>query len=366
MKHKIDQPVTRPVLGLLTRRGFLYSSAAATLIAARSAWAADYPRLSGRTVTMVIGSDLGGGYDLFGRILARHLELNVKDLRINIENIGQAGGKLAAKTLQEGPTDGSMIAVAPSGLLSAQFLDDEGVAYDIATWSWLGKLTAESRIFIKGPGANFTGILDLQADRAPATLSVRSTSSFAYYETMWINAMLRTHIKPVPGYKGGEKEAAVISGEIMMTTASYPDDLKTLQAPGIEIVLRVNDTKLPAPYDKAPTLSALRGNSRSYEPVARFLEANYELARLIAAPPKTEANVLADWQAAFDATVASPAFLADAQKLNINVQPMSGPPLAKRIGEMLADETTLRTQLQSALDCGKALAEGHGGACQQS
>jgi tripartite-type tricarboxylate transporter receptor subunit TctC len=259
-----------------------------------------------------------------------------------------------------------MIAIAPSGLMSAQFLDDEGVAYDVATWSWLGKLTTESRLFLKGPGANFTGILDLQADRAPATLSVRSTSSFAYYETMWINAMLRTHIKPVPGYKGGEKEAAVISGEIMMTTASYPDDLKILQSPGIEVALRVNDTKLPAPYDKAPTLVALRGYSHSYDAVARFLEANYELARWVVAPPKVEPGVLADWQAAFDATVASPAFTADANKLNIDVQPMSGVPLAKRITEMLADEKTLRVQLQSALDCGKALAEGLGGACRQS
>jgi tripartite-type tricarboxylate transporter receptor subunit TctC len=356
----------KPAFGPLTRRGFLYSSAAVAMSAARPVWAADYPHLSGRTVTMVIGSDLGGGYDLFGRVLARHLELAVKDLRVNIQNVGQAGGKLAAKMVQEGPTDGSMIAVAPSGLMSAQFLEDEGVAYDVATWSWLGKLTAESRLFLKGPGANFTGILDLQADRAPATLSVRSTSSFAYYETLWINAMLRTHIKPIPGYKGGEKEAAVVSGEIMMTTASYPDDLKIMESPGIEVALRVNDTKLPAPYDKAPTLNALRGASHSYDGVARFLEANYELARWVVAPPNVEAGVLEDWRAAFDATVVSPAFLADTGKLDIAVQPMSGAPLAQRITDMLADQKSLRAELQAALNCGKALSEGQGGACRQS
>jgi len=362
MRETRDKPAFPP----LTRRGFLYSAAAAAMTAARPAWAADYPKLTGRTVTMVIGSDLGGGYDLFGRVLARHLEFTVKDLRVNIQNVGQAGGKLAAKMVQEGPTDGSMIAVAPSGLMSAQFLEDEGVAYDVATWSWLGKLASESRLFIKGPGANFTGILDLQADRAPATLSVRSTSSFAYYETLWINAMLRTHIKPVPGYKGGEKEAAVVSGEIMMTTASYPDDLKTLQAPGVEIALRVNDTPLPAPYDQAPTLAALRGNDHSYQGVARFLEANYELARWVVAPPKMDPDVLADWRAAFDATVAAPTFIADARKLDIEVQPMSGADLAKRITELLADKQVLRAELQAALDCGKALSEGLGGACHQS
>ena len=362
MSQEEGQPARRP----LSRRIFLWSGAAFAAGAACPAWAGDYPHLSGRTVTMIIGSDLGGGYDLFGRVLARHLELTVKDLRINIQNVGQAGGKLAAKMVQEGPSDGSMIAVAPSGLMSAQFLDDEGIAYDIATWSWLGKLTSETRVFLKGPGADFGSILELRADRKPATLSVRSTSSFAYYETLWINAMLGTRIAPVPGYKGGEKEAAVVSGEIMMTTGNYPDDLATIRAPGIEIVLRVNDTKLPAPYDKAPTLAQLRGSDRRYDGAARFLEANYELARWVVAPPNMEPAILADWRAAFDATVADPRFIAEARKLNIDVQAMSGGELTKRITDLLADREALRAELQAALDCGKALSEGSSAACPQS
>ena len=113
-------------------------------------------------------------------------------------------------------------------------------------------------------------------------------------------------------------------------------------------------------------MATLRGNDRSYDLVARFLEANYELARWVVAPPRMEPDVLADWRAAFDATVAAPTFVADANRLSIDVLPMSGVDLAKRVTDLLADQKTLRAELQAALDCGKALSEGLGGACRQS
>lgn len=351
----------------LSRRLFLASSLAAAGLSLDATQAkADFPKLADRTATFLIGSDLGGGYDLFGRLLARHLERAVPGLRLNVQNVGKAGGKLCAKMIQEGPSDGSVIAFPPVSLLTAQFLDEEGIAYDIGTWRWIGKLASEARLLIKGPSAKFASILDLRGAGEPATLSVRSTSSFAYYEALWVNAMLGTRIKPIPGYKSGEKEVAMMSGEVMMTTGNYPDDLQTLKAPGVEVILRINDAAVPSPFDKAPTLADLRGGDQRYGLLADFLNANYELGRWVTAPPSIEADVLAEWRAAFDATIVKPDFIEEARRLDIELVTMPGAELERRIGGILADQHKLRRELTAAFDCGKALAEGTGAACQQA
>ena len=56
----------------------------------------------------------------------------------------------------------------PVSLMSAQILQEEGVAYDVASWSWIGKLASEARLYLAGPGADFATIAELRAwlDRA--------------------------------------------------------------------------------------------------------------------------------------------------------------------------------------------------------
>lgn len=354
---------------LSSRRDFLAAAGAISAGMALPAGAfgkSAFPTLAGRTVTLIIGSDIGGGYDLFGRAIARHLQRVVPDLQINIQNIGKAGGKLAAKTLQEGPPDGGLIAMLPVSLMSAQILREEGVAYDVASWGWIGKLASEARLYLAGPGADFATIEELRARGSVATMAVRSTSSFAYYEAMCVNAMLGIKVKPVPGYKSGEKEQAMVSGEVMLVSANYPDDRSVIEAPGIRVVLRVNETAVPDRYAQVPTLRGLLGQGERYGTVSRFLEANYELARWLVAPPKTDPAVLNDWRAAFDATVRSEEFLHESNKLDMPIVPLSGGELATRIGEIMSDEEQLRTDLSAAFACGKSLSEGSVGACHQS
>jgi len=352
-----------------SRRHFLAAAgvASASIAFPRIAAAtSSFPTLVGRTVTMVIGSDIGGGYDLFGRAIARHLQKLVPDLQVNIQNIGKAGGKLAAKMIQDGPSDGSLIAMLPVSLMSAQILQEEGVAYDVASWSWIGKLASEARLYLAGPGADFATIAELRARGSIAPMAVRSTSSFAYYEAMCINAILGIKVKPVPGYKSGEKEQAMMSGEVMLVSANYPDDRNAIDAPGVRVVLRVNAAEIPDPYGQAPTLRGLLGQSEQHGTVLKFLEANYELARWLVAPPNTDPAVLQDWRAAFDATVGSEGFLKEAKTLDMPIAPMPGAELANRIHEILSDEERLRADLSSAFTCGKSLVEGVAGACHQS
>ena len=99
-----------------------------------------------KTATILVGSEVGGNSDLFARLIARHFERVIPSLRIEIKNVPQASGALAAKTLQSGPTDGTMLLSSSTGLLSAQVEGDESVQYDLAQWAWLGRLATETRL----------------------------------------------------------------------------------------------------------------------------------------------------------------------------------------------------------------------------
>jgi tripartite-type tricarboxylate transporter receptor subunit TctC len=357
--------------GAPTRRAVLACGAAALGVGigglGRAAQAGQsYPHLADKTATMLVGAEVGGGFDLCGRMLATHMERLAPGLRIEIKNVTQASGLLAAKMLQEGPKDGTMLFTSSPSLLSAQILGEEGVAFDLRQWGWLGKLTAEIYLLVKGRGADFANLAELKAKQAPSSMSCRSTSAIIYHQALWLNAMLGTRIKPVPGYKSVEREAALIQGEVMLTIDTYPSGGPLLETPEVDVILRLAKGEVPERFRAAPLLADLVADRPVYAPLVALNEAIGQLSRWFAAPPGTDPAVLAEWQALFAATVSHPPFVSDLGRLNFKIDAMTGPQVTETVQSVLADQARTKALLQSSLECGKALADGLAGSCGAS
>jgi tripartite-type tricarboxylate transporter receptor subunit TctC len=346
------------------RRQFLAAAACAagSLAAPRLVRAgSEYELLRGRTVTILVGSEVGGNSDLFGRLIGRHFESVIPGLRVEVKNIPQAGGALAAKTLQEGPDDGTMLFTSSTGVLGAQVQGDTGVAYDLGSWNWLGRLGAETRVLAIGPGADFSTLEELRAKSRPSSMSVRSKSSFAYHEAMWLNALLGLRIKPVPGYKSVEKETALIQGEVMLTVAGYPTDRDLLDQPDVRVILRLTDgPALPDRLSGAPLLADLIADHPAIAAVAAFMHASTSMQDWMAAPPGTPPAIVAEWRRAFESAADSPAYRDEAAKLGIALSLVKGAALQEQITNLVAHSDSLRIQLDAAHRCGEALSEGQG------
>lgn len=352
-----------------SRRAFLAGSAAAlgAGVAGRGAQAnAAYPHLTDRTVTIIVGSEVGNGNDLCGRLLAHYMEGTVSGLKFEVKNVLQAGGMLGAKFLQEGPKDGSMLFTSSTSLLHAQIMEEDGVAFDLKQWDWLGKLTTETWLLIKGPGADFANLEELRAKRTPSSMAVRSTASASYHQVLWVNAMLGTRIKPVPGYKSSERAAAVLKGEVMVTIDSYPSSGPLFDSPVTDLVLRLNDGPVPERFKGRPLLADLVADRPDLAPIVSFFEANAKLGRWFALPPGTDPTILAEWRALFEATATRPDFIADLRKLAFELDLMTGPEVAKEVESVLANQAGTKALLESSLVCGKALAEGLDNPCSNS
>jgi len=351
-----------------SRRTFLAGATAAIgacIVGARgSARAAgSYPRLSDRTVTLLVGNGVGGGYDLCGRVMARHMELAVPGLRIEIKNVTQGSGRLAGKMLQEGPTDGSMLFTSGSSLLAGQLLREEGVAYDLRQWGWLGTVAAETYVMLKGPGADFATLAELKAKKSPSSMSVSSIVSSPSHQALWLNAMLGLHINPVPGYKSIEKDTAMTQGEVMITSGTWPNDRQMMEAEGVDVFLKLTSGEMPERYSDRPLLADLVSDRPSYLPIVRFMQTTAELHRWFSVPPNTDPSMLAEWRNLFDAVVSSESFISDMARLDFDVDPMNGQKVSDVVNEALADVENQSAVFQAALECGQAMADNMDASC---
>lgn len=177
--------------------------------------------------------------------------------------------------------------------------------------------------------------------------------------------MLGLRIKPVPGYKSVEREAALVQGEVMLTVDT-PSSKNVLGSPGVDVILRLDDGEVPERFRSRPVLADLVADRPVYAPVVAFNNATGRLSRWFAAPPATDPAVLADWRALFAATVSHPGFVSDLGKLDFVLDPMAGAEVAGMIRSVLADQERTKAFLQSTLECGKSLAEGGDAACAHS
>ena len=98
----------------------------------------------GRTVEMTIGTQPGGGYDLYGRLIARTLGKHIPgNPAVVVKNMPGAGHLRMTNWLYNvAPKGGTVLATAPQALAIEQALGSEGIQYDAAKFTWIGRAAA--------------------------------------------------------------------------------------------------------------------------------------------------------------------------------------------------------------------------------
>src|SRR5256885_416801 len=145
----------------------LFARAAAPLVALALAAAtggvpaaadevADFYR--GRQIHLVIGNEVGGGYDVYGRLVGRFLPKHVPgNPHLVPQNMVGAGGRKAANWLYNiAPRDGSVIGVTAQTTALDQALKQEGVSFDAAQFNWIGNPIIDNQTLIARHAAGIT------------------------------------------------------------------------------------------------------------------------------------------------------------------------------------------------------------------
>lgn len=300
------------------------------LIAIAAAFAALLPLpaaaagyFQGKTVTYIIATNPGGNYDAYGRLVGRHLEKKLGAERVAIKNVPGAGHIVGTNALNAAKPDGLTIGTFNTGLIYAQILNQDGIQFDLSKFGWIGKAAADARAIVLGNNSGLTSFDDLVAVKEPVLFAASGIGSASYNETKMLTDALDLKIEMIPGYQGNEGEMAMLRGEVVGQLGTYGSLKPFVDAGNGFFALAIGGEFKPQAIDYAKTDKA--------KAIVNLIDANSNLGRLTAAPPGVPAEVLEELRDAYMAVMTDPAFLAEAEKLGLPIEPARGDVVAELI-----------------------------------
>jgi len=288
----------------------------------------------GKTLTYIVATSPGGGYDTYARLIAEYMEKQLPGTKIVVKNIPGAGHIIGTNQLYAAKPDGLTIGSFNTGLIYAQLLKQEGIQFDLSKMTWIGKAAADPRVLVMDKKSSVKTFDDLMNLKEEERFAASGPGSASYNETKMLISALGLNVRLIPGYNGQEGEMAMLRGEIGGQLGSL-SSLEPFVKNGYgQIVLQIGGKKADLPPGAAQAPEDLpAGKGRS---VAALIASQAELARLTAAPPGVPADRAEALIAAYRGALEDPGLIARAEKLDRPVEPLYGEDVARLVKEALS------------------------------
>lgn len=177
---------------------------------------------AGNRITFNVGTTVGGGYDLYARILAESLPRHIPGKpSILVENMGGAGGVKAANYVYNiAAKDGTVIGMPVSSIVLAEALRPSQVKFQSRRFGWVGTIATMTDVLAVYRSSGINTIED--AKKKSIVIGATGKLGTLYLQVALVNALLGTKFHIVPGYKSGnETNLAMDSGEIQGRTNQW-------------------------------------------------------------------------------------------------------------------------------------------------
>ncbi|MBM3528145.1 MAG: hypothetical protein FJX62_08635 [Alphaproteobacteria bacterium] len=293
----------------------------------------------GKSINLVIGFSVGGGYDLYARHLGRHIGKHIPgNPTIVPQNMAGAGSLRAANFLYSAaPKDGTAFGTF-ARTTGINPLLESGATFDGTKFSWIGSVTDDVSTCITWHTTAIKTWQDFTTK--PVTLGGQGPSSEPDIFARLYKNVFGAPIKLVAGYPGtNEITLAMERGEVDGLCGLSWSTIKTRHAKWLAEkrinVLVQSSFKKVADLGDVPLVLDLTKDAEKLQ-ILKLILAAQEMARPFAAPPGIPADRKAALVAAFDKTMKDPEYLAEAQKARIEVNPVSGPAIDKLLAELYA------------------------------
>jgi tripartite-type tricarboxylate transporter receptor subunit TctC len=270
----------------------------------------------GKTVTYIIATEPGGGYDTYGRLIGKYLQKHLGAERMVFRNLPGAGHVVGTNTLAASPADGLTIGTFNTGLIYAQILGTEGVRFDLTELSWIGKAASDPRVMVTATASGLDNFEKLKAAPGPVLFAAAGVGSASYQETKLLSRALGLDIEIVAGFNGNEGELAMMRGEVVGHVASLSSISPFVEAGNGQVIASVGGSGTPQVADLA-----VDDNGRA---IANLIAATSTIGRLTAAPPNVPAEVMEELRTAYMAALTDPELLAEAEAAGLPIDPADG------------------------------------------
>ena len=282
----------------------------------------------GKTVDLYVGYSAGGGYDVYARALARHIGRFIPgNPTIVPKNMPGAGSLVLANWLYNvAPKDGSAFGMIGRGTAFDPLLGSTKAQFNAAKFNWIGSMNDEVSVCVAW---HTSGIAKLE-DVTQKELTVGGTGPAADTDQFpkVLNATIHTKFKIIPGYPGGNDiDLAMERGEVMgrcgwswssvvATHKPWVDDKKINILVQLSLAKHADLSHVPLVTDFAKSDEERR--------IFRLVFARQPMGRPFLAPPGVPVDRTATLRKAFMDTMKDPGFLAEADKMQLEINPVSG------------------------------------------
>jgi tripartite-type tricarboxylate transporter receptor subunit TctC len=261
-----------------------------------------------------------------------------------------AGSLKAANYLYEvAPKDGTALGVIVESAALEQALANPAVQYDAARFSYVGRVATSNNIFMQWHASKVQSLAD--ARRMETSLAGTGPGSIAETVPRLLNALTGTRFKLISGYPASsEAMLAMERGEVEGASSSWAAVKVGKQAWLREKKIRIILQSAPerhAELPDAPSLGEI-GDSAEDRQVFALYASGSAVGRSLLGPPGIPAERVTALRAAFQAMVKDPEFVADIERMNVELSPLPGEQVAELIARTLNVPAAVRERAKLA------------------
>ena len=292
----------------------------------------------GKQVRIIVGFSSGGGYDQYGRLLARHISRRIPGVpTVVVQNMPGAASLKSLQYLDAGAApDGTTIATFNPGLILGSLTAPHKTPIDFRNFSWIGNISEDVRVCFTWSARGMGDWKSFLA-RDAGVFGNTGAGTSADLDDRMLLMLFGVRLKMVQGYPGSaDKKIAIESGELDGDCGSWtslPQDW--LREKKINIHVRFSKSipaDMPQDIPWAPDFL----DSETSKQTFRLLVSGAEIGRPFLTSKSVPVDRVDALRAAFDATMKDPEFLADAEKQHLLIGPDDGATVAKRIADIYA------------------------------
>ncbi len=307
----------------------------------------------GKTVRIVVGVAVGSGYDINARLLARHMAAHIPGQpTVIVQNQPGAGSLTMTNQLYaSGPFDGSVIGAPFNGLPTTPLLQPGGARFDATKLNWIGSSNRETQITYVWHTAPVQNVAELA--QKELVVGAQAPGSTQYDFPVLANRLFGFKFKVITGYESTPKiHLAMERGEVQGNGATNWSTLKALNTNWLE----EKKVKPIAQWalNKHPELSEVPmipdlAKTDADRQALLLAMARLEFGRPFFLPPNVPPERVEALRRAFDATMRDPAYLAEAEKLKIDIEPLTGEQVASLIAQVFATPAETVARVRDAM-----------------
>jgi tripartite-type tricarboxylate transporter receptor subunit TctC len=308
---------------------------------------AQTPFYQGKTVRVVIATTTGGGYDLWARLIARHIGKHIPgNPTIIAQNMPGAGGVVGANYVYGiARPDGLTLGAFNPALYFDQLVGRPEVKFDWAKFTWLGSPEQNAPLHFIRSDTPFKTIDDLRNTKDPPKCGSTGTGTTGHYIPRLLEDTLGVKTNIVSGYQGGtEIDLAIERNEVVCWSpqiATYfgREPYRRWHKTGFTRVVIQTGAKRDARLKDVPTLNEMMHQYKTPEAgrrLAKVILTAATLGRPLAAPPGVPPDRTKTLRDAYVKALSDPELSAEAAKLGWDIEPLTGPELEALAKEVVA------------------------------